>query len=344
MTTENKNKQLVGFFVMLAIVGLLTILMIWPMWQVLALAGIFGVLFHPFYRRIRLDIKNDNLAAILTILLVILIAILPLWLIGQMLFNEIVNVYHNFTQGQFVLDKSQIAGYIPEQFKGVVESLNNDINAIISRFTGSAFDFVSQLLSNIVTFFLSLFLMIFILFFFLRDGEKIKELFREISPLSSSYENTLFERLETAVSGVVKGTFLVALTQGIVATIGFLIFGVPQPFLWGAFTMLAAFVPTVGTSLSIIPAVIYLLVVKETGSAIGMAIWGVLAVGMIDNFVSPKLVGSKIKMHPLLVLLSVLGGIQFFGFLGFLFGPLLMSVFITLLDIFRQDIKKNLFR
>lgn len=342
MPSQNKNRQLIGFFVILGVFAFLTFWMIWPLWQMLALAGIFAVLFHPFYKRIRQDIKNDNLATIITILLVILIAILPLWLIGQMLFNEIVNIYHSFREGQFVLDKSQIASYIPPQLKGLAESLNNDVNAIISRFTGSVFDFVSKLLSNIATFFLSLFLMIFILFFFLRDGEKIKELFREVSPLSSSYEKTLFERLENAVSGVVKGTFLVALAQGVVATIGFLIFGVPQPFLWGAFTMIAAFVPTVGTSLSIIPAIIYLLVTKETGSAIGMAIWGALAVGAIDNVVSPKLVGSKIKMHPLLVLLSVLGGIQLFGFLGILFGPLLMSIFITLLDIFRQDLKKDL--
>jgi predicted PurR-regulated permease PerM len=138
---------------------------------------------------------------------------------------------------------------------------------------------------------------------------------------------------------VVKGSFLTALVQGVIATIGFFIFGVPVPLLWGLFTVLAALVPTIGTALSLVPAVIYLLVTGETGNAIGLAIWGAVAVGLVDNFVGPKIVGSRTQLHPVLVLLSVLGGIQVFGLLGFLIGPIVMAIFVALIDMYRTDFK-----
>ncbi len=97
--------------------------------------------------------------------------------------------------------------------------------------------------------------------------------------------------------------------------------------------------PSVGTALALTPAVIYLLITGNTGNAIGLAIWGALAVGMIDNFLGPKLVGSRTKLHPLLVLMSVLGGIQLFGFLGFLLGPIVMAIFVALVEIYRTDFK-----
>jgi predicted PurR-regulated permease PerM len=131
-----------------------------------------------------------------------------------------------------------------------------------------------------------------------------------------------------------------AIIQGVVAMIGFTIFGVPQPLLWGLFTVMAALVPNVGTSLSLIPAVIYLLVTGHIGAGIGLAVWGMLAVGLIDNLLSPRLIGSRIQLHPLLVLLSVIGGLQFFGFLGFLIGPILLAVFVAMVDIYRSDFKK----
>lgn len=341
MLENHSNKQFIGFFVLLGIMAFICLMIIWPFWQMLALSGILAVLFYPFYQKINRDIRSPNLAAFITILIVILIALLPMWLIGQLLFNEMVDVYNKFRLGELVLDKSQIIAHLPEQLKIVAQSLSNDITVMISRVTGSAFASVSSLLSNIASFFLSLFLLVFMLFYFLRDGAKIKAMAMELSPLTEVYDKILIERLEAAVSGVVKGSFLVALIQGTVATIGFLIFGVPQPVLWGAFTVLAALVPTVGTSLSIIPAVIYLFLTGHTGAGIGMAIWGAVAVGTIDNIVSPRIVGLRVKTPELLTLLAILGGIHLFGFFGFLFGPILMSVFVTLTNIYREDLKQK---
>lgn len=334
-----QRAQTIGFYILLAIAGIAVISMWWPFWQILALAGIIAVLFSPLHKRIKERIKNPNLAATLSVILVLLIVLIPLWLIGQLLFNELADVYNKYRLGQLNFSQNEFIKSLPPQWLSLAQSISNDASAIVSKFTSSAFVFVSQMLSNLAAFFVSLFLLGFMVFFMLRDGAKIKQALIDLSPLPADYESALAAKIESAVSGVVKGSFLVALIQGFVATVGFMIFGVPQPILWGAFTVIAALVPTVGTSISIIPAVLYLFITGHTGAGVGMLIWGALAVGLIDNVVSPKLIGSKIQMHPLLVLLSIIGGLQIFGFLGFMFGPILMAIFLALLDIYRTNLK-----
>jgi predicted PurR-regulated permease PerM len=129
----------------------------------------------------------------------------------------------------------------------------------------------------------------------------------------------------------------VALCQGIVAGIGFAIFGVPSPFFWGAVAGLFALVPGVGPALIWIPAVIYLYLTGNDGSIawIGQIIWGVVAVGLIDNVVGPKMLNRGIQIHPLFILLAVIGGISMFGPEGFLFGPLVLSIFVAVIDVWK---------
>jgi predicted PurR-regulated permease PerM len=197
----------------------------------------------------------------------------------------------------------------------------------------------TAVVSNLASFLFSFFLLMFSTFYLLKDGEALKKYIMQISPISSSQENVLIEKISMSITGIVKGTFLVALTQAIVALIGFVIFGVPSPFLWAGATFLAAFIPNLGTALVIIPAVVYLFLVGDTASAIGLSIWGGVAVGLVDNFISPRLIGKQAEMHPLLVLLSVLGGLQFFGVLGFILGPIAMAIVVAVLSIYKDDVR-----
>jgi predicted PurR-regulated permease PerM len=132
-----------------------------------------------------------------------------------------------------------------------------------------------------------------------------------------------------------------ALIQGTVATIGFLIFRVPHPFLWGALASMGALMPGVGTSIATIPASIYLFATGSTVQGVGMVLWAVLAVGLIDNFVGPYLIGKRSNMHPFIILIAVLGGINLFGPVGFIVGPVVVTLFIVLLEIYNQYIIKD---
>jgi predicted PurR-regulated permease PerM len=335
-----KRLQTISFFIIFLAVLVLVAILFRPFINMLALGLILAILFRPLYVKILNKIKSENAAAGLTVVIVLLIILIPAFFFGQVLFNEIVNLYNKVKDGGLVLDREQIVQSLPVQAQTAIENVSRDLNSILARVTSNAFQGFSSLVSNVASFFLSFFLLFFSLFYLIRDGSRIKQIFIDISPIANSQENALISRIVEAVNGVVKGSFLVALIQGIVATIGFFIFGVPEPIIWGLFTILAALVPTVGTSLSLIPAIAYLVITGHLPQAIGLTIWAVLAVGLIDNFVGPKLVGARVKVHPLLVLLSVLGGVQLFGFLGFLLGPILMAVFMAMIDMYRTDFKE----
>lgn len=339
---NNQRAQLIGFYVLLAIVTIL-VFMVWlPFLKLFALGAILAILFLPVQRRLTKETRSETLAAWLTIILILLIVIVPLYVFGQLLFNELISLYGQFSQGTLSIDQGTIIHHLPQVLQDPASHLFSNFAEKLSAIAGNAFSSVANILANVAGFFVSFVLVFFTTFYLLKDGHRLKTYFNSVFPLSAEHENRLVAKLEGAINGVIKGQFLVALGQGIVGVIGFYIFGVPQPFLWGAFVVLAAFVPTFGTSLALIPAVLYLFFVGHIGEGVGMAIWAAAAVGLIDNILAPRLIGSRTSIHPLLVLFGVLGGISLFGYIGFLLGPILMSVFVALLDIYRTDLQEYL--
>ena len=332
----------ISFFVVLLIVGLLGLFIVKPFFNILALGLILAILFYPIYSRLQSRTKSANLSAGLTVALILLILIAPLLFFGQLLFNELWQLYGKFSSGQLVIDRGQIISALPPQAQQLIENVSRDINNLLAQVASTVFDSFSTALSNVASFFLSAFITMFAVFYFLRDGQRLKKIFSDLAPIAANQEALLLDKLVSAVNGVVKGQFLTAVSQGVVASIGFLIFGVPEPIIWGMFTVVAALVPTVGTSLSLVPAVAYLAITGQIPQAIGLAIWAILAVGLIDNVVGPELVGSKTHLHPLLVLMSILGGVKLFGVLGFLIGPITMAILVALIDIYRTDFKQYL--
>jgi len=336
---NNPKLQTIGFFVLLGVAAILALLMLWPFLQLIALAAILAVLFSPWHKRITAKFKSQTWSALLTVLFVLVIVLVPLGLLGYLLYGEVGSLYRSIVTGGFHLDQALIVSRLPTNVQEIGNNFLNNLSDSISSLTGTTLQSVTGLVSNVFNFFFALFVVFFTLYYFLRDGSRLKEFISNIFPLSQVHESKLMERLEMAINGVVKGSFLVALTQGCIAFVGFLIFGVPQPLLWGALTVLAALVPTFGTSLALIPAILYLFLTGHTGAGIGMTIWGAVAVGTVDNIISPRLVGSRTNLHPLLVLFSVLGGLRLFGLLGFLLGPLLMAVLMVLLEMYQTDSK-----
>jgi predicted PurR-regulated permease PerM len=339
MPLAKHRAQNISFYLLLAIVGLTVVFMFLPFFKLIALGGILAVLFHPLKLRISKHVKSETLSSLMTLVLALLIIIVPIYAVGQLAFNEIFSVYNQARTGGFVFSQAEFLNHLSGTSRTVVEGFLNTAGQKISDFAGNAFYSITGLLSNIAGFVVSLILVIFTLYYFLRDGDKFKSFVESIFPLSHTHEALLVDKLELAIKGVVQGSFTVALLQGTVSTVGFYIFGVPQPLLWGVFTVLAALVPTVGTLLSLVPAILYLFITGNTGAGIGMAIWAFLSIQSIDNFISPKLIGYKTNLHPLLTLLSILGGIAMFGYLGFLIGPILMSMFIALLELYATGLK-----
>lgn len=308
----------------------------------LMLAIIFAVVFQPFYRRILKHTAGyQGLAAFLTSVIVISILFIPVTFLGTRIFDESTNLYSSLSDGKGQVYLEKISDFLIGTLEKISPGIGGSFPDISKSFDNYAKDGLSWVIKHlgetfteVTGLFLNLFIFLIALYYLLKDGSELKKVLIKLSPLSDSDDEGVFNKLELAVNSVVKGSLLVALTQGIFAAVGFTVFGLPNSILWGTVAAVAALIPGVGTSLVVLPAVLFLFLTSSIFSAVGLLIWGIFAVGLIDNFLGPNLVGKGMKLHPLLVLLSVLGGLSFFGFAGIFLGPLTISLLFALLNIY----------
>jgi predicted PurR-regulated permease PerM len=200
---------------------------------------------------------------------------------------------------------------------------NTLIQGTIARFTAALFD---------------IFLFLLMLFFLLRDGAALRSEFHRVSPFSPDQEAEIFDHISKTVKGVLQAMVLVPIVQGIVAGLGFWFFGLPSPLAWGVGVVFAAFVPILGSPLGWVPAAVYLFYTGPPRSAIFLALYGLVVISGIDNVVKPLILHGAAQIHPLLGFLSILGGVFAFGPLGFLVGPVVLSLGLSAVRIYRDDV------
>lgn len=321
-----------------------------PFLTPLALAAVFAVVLQPVYRDVHSVMRKwPGLAAGLTVLFSIIVIILPVSFIGTRIAREAADVYVATTQnGSGIAAVRLLAEKIEDMAAGYVpgaENLSETLSGNVSRYAQTALEWLIQhagsAFSSIASTLLSSFIFLIALFYFLKDGKTLKDEIVRLSPLRDSYDSLLAERLEAAVNSVVRGNLSIALIQGFLTAIGFTIFGIPNSILWGSVAAIAAMIPGIGTALVFIPTVVYSIFTGNIAAAIGLFMWGSLAVGLVDNILGPRLIGGGIRLHPLLVLIAVLGGISFFGAMGVFLGPLVLSFLFALLSIYTEVVSKT---
>ncbi len=301
------------------------------------LAGAFSVVFAPVYRWLGLRFKfGPNLVSALCTVLVFIVIFTPLIFLGTQITQEATALYSSMVSGGAtgrltILISERVAQYLP--------NANLNISQYAESGLGWLLPHLGSLFSNSASLLLAAFIFFFSLFYFFKDGHHLKQIVIAMSPLSDGDDEMLLARLTTAINAVVRGNILIAIIQSIIATVGFAIFGVPNPALWGAVTMVAALVPGIGTALVLIPAIIYLFIFSSLAMALGMLGWGMAAVGLVDNILGPRLMGRGTGLHPLLVFLSVIGGIAFFGPVGILLGPIVISLLVALFELYTLRLK-----
>lgn len=338
----HQKLQVATFLVLLAAVSFLVLMMWLPFIKLLAFAVILAILFHPLYNRLVKQLQSPNLVAGFVVAIIALIIAGPVFLLGQQVYFELAGFYNSLHLNNLAGQSGAFSRSLPLPLQQLAISFNVDLNAWLSQLTSQAFTTLSGLLSGLGWLFGSLIVAGFSVFFLLRDGDKITKLLAELLPLSRANENILFQKLSDAVGGVVRGQFLVVLTISTASFIGFSIFGLPNALLWACLMFVAAFVPTFGTSLVFVPAVAFLFFTGHIGAAVGMTVWACASVVLIDNILSAKIISSKVRLHPLLTIFGILGGLTVFGPLGVLLGPVIMAVFAAMINIYRTDLKENL--
>jgi len=336
------------FFVLLLGAVVAAVLIFLPFLTPLILGMAASVLAYPIYRKLYswfgVGRFRENLAALLTVLIVLILILVPLFLVITRMYAEVQGLYAALT------DESTRSALI-DRLNGLSLSLSY---RLFNLFPAYSFDqlniteYIKNLLvwifgnlDKIVTGLASVIAYVFVfllsLFYFMRDGAMIKKKFVSWSPLLDRHDRYITDTLKKAVLSVFGGTIVVAIVQGTLTGLGFWIFGIPAPTVWGSAASIASFIPGIGTSMVIIPGILYLIINGNYAYAVGLAIWGLLAVGLVDNFLGPHLVNRGIHIHPFLVLISVLGGLATFGPVGFVLGPLILASLFALLEIYRTS-------
>lgn len=336
------------FFAVLIAAGAVGVMMLLPFFTPLLIALVLSVIFYPLHKKISEFFSKGNtqnsFSALISLVIVLFIVLIPLLLVGAQVSIEAKGVYQRLSSGTsqiIVLDKiNEVIFNVSSKFLSNPEETTLstlDISNYVEQTLRSAFTRIDSIFSGAAKIFFDIFILILAMFYFFRDGENLKKHLIFLSPLGDSDDKKIFNKLQISINSIIRGTLLVAIIQGILSSLGFLISGVPNPVLWGSVAVIAALIPGIGTALVLIPAIIYLFVVGNISGGIILAIWSFLAVGLIDNFLTPKLIGKSIGIHPFLILLSVIGGLSIFGPVGFIAGPLVVSFLFSLIDIYKTE-------
>jgi predicted PurR-regulated permease PerM len=307
------------------------------------LAGVFFPLNNALARRL----KYKNLRAFIMCVVVACVIIAPAIFLAIGLVGEVSDLYPRLKTGMeagkydFIF-RPQVYGWnerLKGLISGVVDSSSLDVEAFILGNLGRLYTYlfkqvsglVGNLSSAIVTFVFALISM----FYFFRDGDRLVRRVRELLPMSEDLKANLTGRMKEVVHATVYGGVLVAGIQGIMGGLIFLVLGLPSPILWGSTMALLALLPLFGPYLIYIPAAIILIASGSVVKGILLAGLGVLLVSQADNILKPIIIGRRTKIHQLILFFSMLGGLKAFGLLGVIVGPVLASIILALLEVYK---------
>ncbi len=339
---NTKNRELVFFVLFLIGILVLFYLIAAPYVGAIFLALITITLFKDSHEKILSGTGGrKNLAALVSTLIVLAIILVPLSVIGPLLIKESASLYTDLENSGAGLH-SLSAGV--SKLEVFIESFAPGLNINLERFlnlgpyiergliwlSGN----LASFFSNVLRITLSAFLYVLCIFYLFRDGGSLTKNVLSWSPLFDTHDKLILRKISTTVVSVLRGQLMIGLIQGFLTGIGFWIFGVPNPVVWGSVAAVASLVPAIGTSFVSGPAIIYLLVTGHIFQGVGLLAWAGLAVGLVDNILGPYLINRGVKIHPFLVLISVLGGISFFGPVGFIAGPVVLSLLFALLELY----------
>jgi predicted PurR-regulated permease PerM len=314
-----------------------------PFLDVIAWSIVLVITFFPIHRRLMLRTRRPSLSALLSTLLVVLVILVPVLLITGLVINELTSL-------KGLVQERLKAGADPTGFAPVhqiLEWLNDrfevdvaEISEAISRHTGQITQAIAKyslvFAGNVTSLIISFVFTVFTVFYLFRDGERLVSGIPSLLPFERLQSESLIRRTRDVIDGSIYGVLVIALLQGGLGALSFFVLGVPSPVLWGLVMSVASMIPLLGAASVWVPAAIYLLAIGSWGKAIILAVFGGLIISSVDNFLRPKLVGERVRLNELVMFFSVLGGLQVFGVLGIILGPVLFAITGALIDTFRQ--------
>jgi predicted PurR-regulated permease PerM len=340
------------FLLVFAISFYFLAVILWPFWSILVLSFLLTNLFRPFYLLLNRRIPN-HVASACTCFLIIAIVFIPLVFFVFTFADEALNLYSWGRDSriglkiQMFIQNNPITLHIQEQLQLVgfqfnPTQLSDTFTYLLKEGVHLLYNQASAWAANALQFIVMFFLMIVVIFFLLIDQPRLIEYLIRIAPLPEDENRLLIEKFQVIANAILRGNGICGLIQGTLGGIVFSLLGLNSPILWGCVMAVIAFMPIFGIGLVMIPAALILFFTDRVGAAIFLFVFYLVVSLTVDNFIKPKMVGTQVHMHTLLVFLSILGGIAVYGIIGIIYGPLIVTAFVTLSDIYLKKYDHHL--
>ena len=312
-----------------------------PFILVIIVAIVVTVILSPIDKRLKKILKRPRLSAALLSVATFFLVFVPILTVLFLMVTQASDLVRTATSDTAWLDElkataTPLIQTLPTPVQDELAAV--DLSEIGKSVATWAFQNVGNVFSSSTQLILNTFIFFMCLYYLLTNREHLYNEALALSPLQNETDTMLLKRIVNTIRGVVFGVLLVAIIQGIVAGIGMTIFGVPGSLIWGALTAVAGLVPLLGTAIVLVPAILYLFFTGATGAAIGLLIWSVVLVSMIDNLIGPYLIGGRAHLHSFLVLIAVLGGLSAFGAVGSIAGPTILAALLGLIELYKSGI------
>lgn len=338
------------FLFIFALLAILSYFVAQPLLRPLCWSVLLSFIAHPLYRFLYRRVfhrKWNILAAAITTAAIILLLVIPSAFLGISIAREGIRIYGLIADQILKMDPGTaltVEKFLPhvlvEKLQPVMDKLvvlDGPIRQGASWAASSLASASRSFIENAFRLFYQLIVIAVASFFMLKDGHVLIEFIQDITPLSFDQRRAFFERIERMLNAMMYGIVLTAGIQGALGMAGWIFAGLPSPAFFALVMFILAMIPFIGTPLVWGPASIYLLMTGEVKSGIILFLWGLVVVSSVDNFIRPIFISEGSKVHILIVFIGVVGGLATWGFLGLFLGPLILTMFVFILDAYRQS-------
>lgn len=349
---EKHDSKLFIVFLLCSLALLLKLL--WTFVSAIVLALFITSVFYPIYFRIKTLFRGSEIpASLFMTFFILLVLVIPVWWFVGTLSNEAFQFYNNtrdaVSLSQIQKSLESDSGWAKQIRKlgemtglevtpDTVEKLATFVGKKVGLFLYSQ---LSSMASNLLSFLLHFFLMMLTTYYLFRDGARLKEYIVQLVPVPKGQLEKLQNKFQEMGRAIIVGNGLSGIIQGVLGGLGFFIFGMNSPVLWGTVISFMAFLPILGASVVFVPAAVILMLQGKMGAGVAFLIYNLSYSSLVEYFVKPRLIGKGMQMNSLLVFIGIIGGITLFGILGIIYGPLIITVFLTLAEIYRLEYKEK---
>jgi predicted PurR-regulated permease PerM len=342
------------FLIFLLCFLLLFLWLFWTYVSAIILALLTASVLYPMYLCINKFFKGrESLASLFMVFFVLLILIIPVGWFVSTLSNEAFDFYSRASNAvslkkiqaglesdsvwaQRIRKVGKMTGieFTPETIEKLATSIGKNVGFFLYRQT-------SSIATNLLSFLVHFFLMMLLLYYLFRDGVRLKDYVSQLLPVPKEQLEKVVNKFQEMGRAIIVGNGFAGIVQGILGGFGFYLFGLHSPFLWGTIIAFMAFLPIIGASVVFLPAAAIILIQGKIGLGIGFLAYNVFYSSIIEYLIKPRVIGEGMQMNSVLVFIGIIGGIKLFGILGIIYGPLIITIFLTLAEIYRLEYKEQ---